>query len=780
MKIMNNKRILTISLLIFISFLLVACGDKDINNSDGDNHNTQNSENKSIIENYRFLPEYSALAHVTDFIHRAIVYEDLIYFCYVTGSKDDSDSLKIVVESIKPDGLQVSQIEIAVSFDDVSIAAYYVTKQGNFAFILTGVNWNDSGFDSDVLYLECTPQGAEVISQKFSDITAQTTNPFYINKAIITDDGNIVLLAMEQGKTLLFLYDDQLSPLGQLETHITQSICQMQDGRVVISDSERSIDTTHTVLRVIDFSTGGWGETYPISITDIQGLYPAGADEPFDLYVDDGTYLIRYNITSGESTPILNWLETGIKYNFSPHLIIFSDEQLSLLISVGDFSSDIWSAEYLRLIRTARTDLPDVETITLGGFNMRYATDITTQVHWFNALNSTHQIEIVDYTRDYDLLEDRYLGEFRFLIDIITGNAPDIIAGTMPSLIDIANRGFLLDLYPLIDNDPVLNRSDFFPNILNAIETSDGSLPAITDSFSISTIIGMADMVGHLQAWTFADMLALIEQTEDSDIQFILFEWMTAERFLDTALEFSGQDYIDYTKNKANLDSEEFIRLLEISSRFPNEMAPWDNDNWTSPIVRMLRGEQLLEMIDISRIRAYQMYTGMLGDDIIALGLPTRDGGAHLIKIHNGLAINVQSPHQDAAWSFIRQFLLSDIIPDIDNSPFPIQIDLFEAMIDQAKIPIIIIDEDGNEVEGNRGFMGQGDDSMVEIKALTDAEERGLRAIVESASILGQFNEIVTDMVREETASFFAGSRSAADTARVLQNRIQTYLNERN
>jgi hypothetical protein len=197
--------------------------------------------------------------------------------------------------------------------------------------------------------------------------------------------------------------------------------------------------------------------------------------------------------------------------------------------------------------------------------------------------------------------------------------------------------------------------------------------------------------------------------------------------------------------------------------------------------MRMFRGEQLLDMIDISRIPAYQMYTGMLGDDIVALGLPTREGGAHLINIYNALAINVQSPHQGAAWNFIRRFLLPDIMPDIDiDSTFPIRIDLFEALIDQAKIPITIIDEDGNEVEVSRGFMGQGDDSMVEMKALTDAEERGLRAIVESASILGQFNEIVTNMVREETASFFAGSRSAADTARVLQNRIQTYLNERN
>jgi hypothetical protein len=67
--------------------------------------------------------------------------------------------------------------------------------------------------------------------------------------------------------------------------------------------------------------------------------------------------------------------------------------------------------------------------------------------------------------------------------------------------------------------------------------------------------------------------------------------------------------------------------------------------------------------------------------------------------------------------------------------------------------------------------MGTGDD-MVGIYAMTDVEERGLRAIVESARILGYFDQAVMDIIREETPRFYAGERSAAETARVLQNRV--------
>jgi ABC-type glycerol-3-phosphate transport system substrate-binding protein len=312
---------------------------------------------------------------------------------------------------------------------------------------------------------------------------------------------------------------------------------------------------------------------------------------------------------------------------------------------------------------------------------------------------------------------------------------------------------------------------------MGAIEAPDGSLPAISNGFRIETIIGMANVAGDIKSWTFAEMLSLVEQTENSDITFILGEWMTAERFLDIALEFSGNDFINWPEKTSNLDSVEFIQLLEISSRLPNVMAPWDYNNLTSPITRMLNGEQLLDIIDLNNIHNYQMHTAMLGDDIVALGLPSHSGGSHLIHIPSGFAINTNSTQKDVAWSFIRQFLLPDVSQDELIGGFPLRLDLFEEMIIEAKTPLFEVDEDGKEVETPKIGMGQAD-FMVWIYALTETEEHGLRAIVENAHILGSSNETVMNIVREETTTYFAGGRSAADTARVLQNRIQIFLYE--
>jgi len=362
----------------------------------------------------------------------------------------------------------------------------------------------------------------------------------------------------------------------------------------------------------------------------------------------------------------------------------------------------------------------------------------------------------------------------------MTGNAPDIILVPHDMRDALIRQGLLTDLYPFLDADPLLSRADFFPNVLRALEAPDGALPTIYNSFLVETMIGMADVASDRQSWTFADMLALVEQT---DTQFLLGEWTTAERFLDLALQFSGDDFINWSENRANLDSEEFIQLLEISTRLPHVMAPWDfgedgrmGEN-VSPVIRMLHGEQLLDMIHLSRPCDWQMFTGMLGDDIVALGLPTADGGAHLIHMGAGFAISASSPHQEAAWRFVRQFLLPDI--NVDSLwDFPLRIDLFDEVIAEARTPRMEIDEDGNEAETWRGGRGMGD-FIFYFYTLSDTEEQGLRAIVESASILGHFDETISEMVREETIPFFADDRSAADTARILQSRIQTFLSER-
>jgi len=297
----------------------------------------------------------------------------------------------------------------------------------------------------------------------------------------------------------------------------------------------------------------------------------------------------------------------------------------------------------------------------------------------------------------------------------------------------------------------------------------------IGNSFSIQTMVGNRGELEDITSWTFADMRALIEQTTNPTQ--LLGEWMTGEQFLTMALMFSGQDFIDWTAGRVNLDNEEFIQLLEIAAHLP---ADWDTgdrdwDNWVSHYELMQRGEQLLSMAFLSSPMDLQIYSSVL-DDVRALGVPTADGGAHLLMPNSSLGISASSPHQDAAWRFIRETLLPDAHVDWG---FPLRMSQFDEILEEAMTPQFWTDEDGNEHEQSRGGVGFGDGLMIELYALSAEEGQLLRSVVESASLLGRHDDTITEMVQEEILPFFNGDRSAADTARILQNRIQTYLSER-
>jgi len=251
---------------------------------------------------------------------------------------------------------------------------------------------------------------------------------------------------------------------------------------------------------------------------------------------------------------------------------------------------------------------------------------------------------------------------------------------------------------------------------------------------------------------------------------------MTGERFLTQALMMSGQDFIDWTEGRANLDNDAFIHMLEIAARLPHEIEEFvDWDDYVSHYQLMQRGEQLLSMAFLGSPMDIKIYTAVL-ENVRALGVPTEEGGAHVVLPSAGLGINITSEHQDVAWAFIRQTLL----PDADTGwNFPLRLDLFDEMIEEASTPQFWTDDEGNEHAMGRGGVGFGGGLMIELEDMTAEEAALLRSIIESASLLGRFDEALTEMIQEETLPFFHGDRSAADTARILQNRIQTFLSER-
>ena len=739
--------------------------------------------NDAILANYAYVPTFIDLPamgeSVQGAVRGAVAHGDRIFYYYIEqefaepGTDLENDPPSIVITSVLTDGSDPQRTEIPLEGGEFAdVQGMTVTPAGNLALIATASTWSERGSETTTFYLELDQAGKEIARETLN--LGGDGQWFQIDRVLFTDDGRMIIIAWTDRGSAVYLLDENRSVLGELDIEWTQGGVQTRDGRVFLADHEMDGDTHREVLREVDFETVSFGETYPISMTNMRSMFSAREGSEFDFYLHDGSYLYGYDLESGERTPLFGWIEAGIALDGSYHLSFLADGRISVLHSRWGRTRNSESVtELVVLTRTPRSELPEREIITLGGFSI--FGDIRTQVVAFNRVSQTHQIQVKDYII-YNTNEDHNAGMVRFMAEVASGHGPDIVWGSPSNLATMADRGLFVDLNPYLDADPELSRTDFFGNILDAMQTADGTLPVIANSFSIHTMIGRTDAVRDITSWTFTDMLELVDQMDGNDPSRLLGQWMTGERFISQALITSGAEFIDWAEGRVNLDNDAFIHVLEIAARLPQDIEEeMDWENYVSHYALMQRGEQLLSAAYISQPTDIQIYMAVL-DDIRALGVPTENGGEHMITPRNGLGINVTSEHQDIAWDFIRQTLL----PEADADwTFPLRIDRFEDMMTEAMTPQLWTNEDGVEEEVSNMGVGFSDGLMINLYALTAEEAAIVRSIVESASLLGRFDDTVTEMIQEETLPFFAGDRSAADTARILQNRIQTYLSER-
>jgi hypothetical protein len=403
--------------------------------------------------------------------------------------------------------------------------------------------------------------------------------------------------------------------------------------------------------------------------------------------------------------------------------------------------------------------------LTIGGLD--FPVELQNEVIAFNRENRDYQIELRDYGgSDIDI----DISKARFLIDKLTGQGPDIIFDPM-NLLD--SHKYLIDLYALIDADPEINRTDFFQNVLCAMEAPDGTLPMINNNFFVYTLITMPETAIQLEPLTRANLQRRLDEPDNP----VLFgSWYVNTEFLAISALMSDSGFIDWANRKADFDNDDFIEVLEISAFLPtmDELTYYFSEISREEEQRLWEaiqnGDILFYSAWINSLNILRELKAVLGD-IVTIGFPTETGGQHIILSTGHTGISADSKHQDAAWSFVRRFLLPE--PAMPPLTLPLRIDVFEEKIADLMTPRIV----GGSERSTIAWLGRH--TQVELYAMTEDEAADIRALVNSATMSIRYNESIGLILLEESRMFFDGQRTAAETARRIQTRTQEYLDLR-
>ncbi len=559
------------------------------------------------------------------------------------------------------------------------------------------------------------------------------------------------------------------------------NIVQLPDGSVSVMTWNEGVES----LMPVNLATGSFGE--PVTVpNDAWSMFSSGGD--YDLYYTSGISLFGYDLENGEKRQVLNWLNCDVNGDNISGVSVDDDGSISCYSNDWDSKSEQYTLTRIDIERVPYDSVPHKETLRFATLYMDYT--LKDYIIDFNRSSDTCRIEVTDYSEFYEFDENGNNlvdGSTVLQTEIMAGNVPDILELSDLPYTQLAAKGLLADLYPMIDADAELNREDFFPNVFSALEVN-GGLYAACAGFSIRSLVGASSVVGDEPGWTFDDYYAALESMPEGCEGFDV--GMTKADMLNTLLSIEMDSFVDWGTGQCNFDSQEFIDILKFTDQFPRTFD-WENHEWSQQDdanYRVSQGQQMLMNSYLYSVNdlMYNNVANYFGGKATYIGYPCSEGTGNILNLNNIYGISSSCEHKEEAWQLVRTFLTEEY--QEEQWQLPTNRKIFDAELEKAMTVqyekdmngnAIIDPETGEKVPIVQGWIWNdltGED--IPVYALSAEEGEVLRNLVSTTTKYANYNDSVYEIVLEQAEAYFAGQKSAEEVARLIQSKANIYVNE--
>lgn len=420
-------------------------------------------------------------------------------------------------------------------------------------------------------------------------------------------------------------------------------------------------------------------------------------------------------------------------------------------------------------------DIPDKAVVIMAGLTVN--ADIKKRVIHYNRESSQYRVVVKEYESSEKLN-----------LDIASGHMPDILMaegfpnGDSIPLESYIKKGLIADIGALIEKDEELSGQEFMENVFEAYSV-DGKLMYVVPSFTISTMAARTSLVGDGNDWSMEKMAEVLEGMGPNAQ---LLNGLNRDTFLEKVMRYRGNDFIDRETRKCAFDSQKFIDIMEFAYALPEEWR-FAGETEEAYQLQYLRNRTLLLELPISTFspdvdeRLFFRLNGFLGGDYVFVGFPAAsaesagDGEGAIVSGKNLMALSAMSENEAGAWDFARYYLTEEYQKSLEIG-LPVRRDIFEEWAREETRRSYHMDENGERVEYDLTLYQNGQEVVV--SPLDQRQLDELIAYVESVTTLPFEDNNVMNIINEEMGVYFAGQKTAEVTAKLIQNRVQLYLNE--
>jgi multiple sugar transport system substrate-binding protein len=349
--------------------------------------------------------------------------------------------------------------------------------------------------------------------------------------------------------------------------------------------------------------------------------------------------------------------------------------------------------------------------------------------------------------------------------DLMSGNGADIIVLDDLPWYKYVDKGLLADIGQLM-SDKQFDTSPYYTNIFDGCKTG-GKLYGIPASFTYTLLAGKAAYMPDSATPTLPEFMAKAKALPQGVSPF---GNQDASQIFEQYIQYCYPQLVDTVNHKAHFDTPEFIQAMKDFKGLIGENTS-SNTNQDAK-AEQLNGNVAYNAVTMSNPIDLSMQRAILGSDMKTANLPTLAGSdTNLFSASLMLGINANSKNQDTAWEFIKTMLGEDVQGNQTepNEGYPVLKSASQKKIDDMKT--------GSKLGTMRAVMRIGD-KEIEAKPLTDADYQSILDTLPALNALQAADPNVLKILSEELPSFFTGQKTAETVASLIQNRVNTLLNE--
>lgn len=532
-------------------------------------------------------------------------------------------------------------------------------------------------------------------------------------------------------------------------------------------------------------------ETLKTVFDNYYGIIGASADS---IYYDMDSGVFRYDFATDTAEEVMNYINSDIDSTSRGHMVALEDGRIVMASTDWDVSPSVTT---LQILEKVPDEMLEEEIIVrIGSIYMDY--NLTRAIIRYNKQNTGIRITVQSYEH-YNNEENEWNGAVQQLNnDIITGKVPDMIyLSTQLPVESYFQKGIFADLNEFIDDPETgLNRADYLTNVFEANST-DGKLYSMILSFTLRTLVAKSELVGTEPGWTFDEMMACISSMPEGMLAF--FD-QGRDDVVRNLLTTSLNSFVDWETGTTQFESQGFIDLIKYLASCP-EKGYWDeyyesmnNGEYTYDEEKeremqegySLRFHKNTALFNTAYIGSYTDYLYQMNEfaskDITAIGYPTNKEGANgaIIVPSMEIAISATSKVKEQAWEILK-FFMTDEETNAATYRFSINKARNEANKATASENYYLYQPTEDDLNWYREY-GYSEEYIEYMKnsnqPFDQAAVDSVQNLVEGAGEIQRTDTDLVEIITEELSTFFAGTRSAEETARIIASRASIYISE--